>query len=384
MTIPGSVRSALAVLLLAGLLTACTEAGSAIDPAAVRTRMGGGDIGAPPDPPDTPFPLDGAPYAHTMPQDMSPTVAGVPTRVYVPNSGSNSVDVIDPATFKVVDHFPVGKVPQHITPSWNLRHLYVSNNSSNSLTPIDPMTGKPGRAFPVDDPYNLYFTPDGREAIVVAERDKRLDFRDAHTFRPIASIPVPYSGVDHLDFSADGSYLLVSAEFSGWVVRVDLGKMAITGKTKVGGSPIDVKLSPDGSVFFVANQSRNGVSVIDPATMQETSFIPTAQGAHGLYFSRDLTSLYVSNRGDGSVSVIDVATRTVRTTWRFGGTPDMGGVSADGSQLWLAGRYSGEVYAIDTRDGHLLARIPVGGGPHGLCLFPQPGRFSLGHTGVYR
>jgi YVTN family beta-propeller protein len=236
----------------------------------------------------------------------------------------------------------------------------------------------------VSDPYNLYFTPDGSRAIVVAERLKRLDIRDPHTFQPIASIPITRSGVDHLDFSADGSYLLVSAEFSGWVVRVDLNKLAVTGEVKVGGSPIDVKLSPDGSVFFVANQIRNGVSVIDPATMKETSFIPTAKGAHGLYYSRDLGSLYVSNRGDGSVSVIDVATRTVRTTWRFGGTPDMGGVSADGSQLWLAGRYSAAVYAIDTRDGHLLARIGVGNGPHGLCLFPQPGRFSLGHTGVYR
>ena len=163
-------------------------------------------------------------------------------------------------------------------------------------------------------------------------------------------------------------------------MRVDLNKRAVTGEVKVGGSPIDVKLSPDGSVFFVANQTRNGVSVIDPATMTETSFIPTAKGAHGLYYSRDLKSLYVSNRGDGSVSVIDVASRTVRTIWRFGGTPDMGGVSADGSQLWLAGRYSAAVYAIDTRDGHLLARIRVGNGPHGLQISPGP--WSNGTDGL--
>ena len=62
----------------------------------------------------------------------------------------------------------------------------------------------------------------------------------------------------------------------------------------------------------------------------------------------------------------------------------MGGVSADGKTLWLSGRYNSEVYAIDTRDGKLLARIPVGKGPHGLCVYPQPGRYSLGHTGVFR
>ena len=62
----------------------------------------------------------------------------------------------------------------------------------------------------------------------------------------------------------------------------------------------------------------------------------------------------------------------------------MGGISADGRVLWLSGRYNSEVYAIDTRNGGLLARIPVGRGPHGLCVYPQPGRYSLGHTGIFR
>jgi YVTN family beta-propeller protein len=58
---------------------------------------------------------------------MSPAVAAVPERVYVPNSESASVDVIDPRTFRVVAHFPVGQYPEHITPSWDLRWLYVNN-----------------------------------------------------------------------------------------------------------------------------------------------------------------------------------------------------------------------------------------------------------------
>jgi DNA-binding beta-propeller fold protein YncE len=62
----------------------------------------------------------------------------------------------------------------------------------------------------------------------------------------------------------------------------------------------------------------------------------------------------------------------------------MGGVSPDGKVFWLSGRYKSEVYAIDTNDGHLIRRIPVGKGPHGLCIYPQPGRYSLGHTGAFR
>jgi DNA-binding beta-propeller fold protein YncE len=85
------------------------------------------------------------------------------------------------------------------------------------------------------------------------------------------------------------------------------------------------------------------------------------------------------------VSVVSFATGKVVRTWTIpGGSPDMGGVSADGKVLWLSGRYNSEVYAISTRTGRLLARIPVGRGPHGLCVWPQPGRYSLGHTGILR
>ncbi|MBV8828683.1 MAG: hypothetical protein JO108_05595, partial [Acidobacteriaceae bacterium] len=96
--------------------------------------------------------------------------------------------------------------------------------------------------------------------------------------------------------------------------------------------------------------------------------------------------VYVSNRGEGSVSLIDLATRKVSTKWTIpgGGSPDMGGVSADGTSLWLSGRYNREVYVFDTSNGSLRARIKVGDGPHGLCVYPQPGRYSLGHTGNMR
>jgi YVTN family beta-propeller protein len=323
-------------------------------------------------------------YAHTGVGQLSPAVAGVPARVYVPNSESDTVDVIDPTSFQIVDHFAVGRLPQHVTPSWDLKTLYVDNDLGNSLTPIDPRTGRAGAPIPVTDPYNLYFTPDGTKAIVVAEKLRRLDFRDPHTWKLLKSVPIPHSGVDHGDFSADGKEMLLSCEFSGFVVRVDVERMVVTADLHVGGSPVDVKLAPDGSVYYVANQTRNGVSVIDADSMTEQRFIPTGKGAHGLYPSRDTRSLYVSNRLAGSVSVIDFASQRVTATWQIGGSPDMGGVSADGTQLWLTGRYNKEVYVIDTRTGQLLRRIPVGAGPHGLSVFPQPGRYSLGHTGAFR
>jgi DNA-binding beta-propeller fold protein YncE len=308
--------------------------------------------------------------------------------VYVPNSDSNTVDVVDQRTFKVVRHFDVGALPQHVVPAWDLETLYVTNDEGNSLTTIDPRTGKPGRTIPVADPYNMYFTPSGRYAIVVAERLHRLDFRDAHTFELHRSLPVPCSGVDHMDFSADGSYAIVSCEFSGQMLKVDIARERVEGvlSLRPGAAPQDVKLSPDGKVFYVADMNANGVWLVDGDALRVLRFMPTGRGAHGLYPSRDARHLYVTNRGEGTISVVSFRKRRVVGTWHIpgGGSPDMGNVSADGKVLWLSGRYNGVLYAISTRNGRLLATIPVGAGPHGVCVWPQPGTYSLGHTGILR
>ena len=327
-------------------------------------------------------------YEHDRPGMLSPVVRGVPARVYVPNSESNDVTVIDQKTFRKIGHFKVGVLPQHVVPSWDLKTLWVNDNKSNDLVPVDPRTGRPGRPVMVADPYNLYFTPDGRFAVVMAERNQNIDFRDAHTMKRVRSVRVPCRGPNHADFSADGAFFLTACEFSGTIVKLDTERQKVVGSISLGRMtmPQDVKLSPDGTTFYVADMASNGVWVIDAERFKKIGFIPTGRGAHGLYPSRDSRYLYVSNRGEGTISLISFVTRRVEALWRIrgGGSPDMGGVSADGKVLWLSGRYNGEVYAISTRSGKLIRKIKVGRGPHGLCVWPQPGRYSLGHTGVLR
>jgi YVTN family beta-propeller protein len=341
-------------------------------------------------PPDAPRPVvheagSRNVYAAILPGRLSPAVRGVPERVYVPNSESGTVTEINPSTFAVERTFPTGSYDQHITPSWNLRRLYVNNTTSNTLTVLSPRTGRPIRTIPVADPYNLYFTPDGSKAIVVAEALQRLDFYNPHTWRPIKSVPVPSPGPDHLDFTADGHAFLISCEFAGMVYRVDAETMRVTGRISVGGLPVDIKLSPDGRVFYVANQGpRAGVTMISARTLRIVGFISTGHGAHGLAISRNTRDLYVANRLAGTISVISFDRRRVVATWHVGGSPDMLQVSPDGSQLWASNRFNGTVSVIDARTGRLIHTIVVGSSPHGLAYFPQPGNHSLGHNGVYR
>jgi DNA-binding beta-propeller fold protein YncE len=340
-------------------------------------------------------------YGQATAGKLSPAVADAKNYVYVPSNDDGSVTVIDQATMTVVDHFNAGKLVQHVVPAWNLRTLYAAASGSNQLVPIDPVTGKPGTPIPVDAPYNLYFTPDGTKAVVMAERRNRIDYYDPTTWRRIKSVPTPCQGVNHADWSADGSWFLATCEFSGQLLKVDSDTGDILGVVNLqrGAMPQDVRIAPDGSRFYVADMMHACLWIIDAAGTRVTGSVTTGLGAHGIYPSRDGRLFYVSNRGrvvgdesrpsrpgEGSVSVVDPSTDKVIATWQIpgGGSPDMGGVSADGSVLWLSGRFDSTVYAFNTTTGALEARIRVPSGPHGLCVFPQPGRYSLGHTGNTR
>ena len=342
-------------------------------------------------------------YEATGALAMSAVAARAKPLVYVPNSRSASVTVIDPATHTIVRTFPTGRVPQHVVPSYDLTTLWVLNNEDSMLTPIDPVTGANGKPIHVDDPYNLYFSPDGSSAIVVAERRQRLDFRDPKTMELQESLETKCRGIDHVEFTDDGRYAIATCEFNGSLVKVDLevrqtvAMLALDDTVGQGGAmPQDIRSSPSGDVFYVADMKAGGVRLIEPDSLRQIGFIPTGIGTHGLYPSRDGKLLYVTNRGwntlragangPGSISVIDFRTRRVVAQWPVpgGGSPDMGNVTADGKELWVSARYDREVYVFDTATGQLTHRIPVGKEPHGLCVWPQPGRYSLGHTGNMR
>jgi len=342
-------------------------------------------------------------YSEASAGRLSPNTAGALPRVYVPNVISDDVYVIDPATLQVVAHFNGGRNPQHVVPSWDLRTLWVAGSVAPGPGPgtvmaIDPRTSQPGKIIFVAGAYNLYFTPDGRSAVVVDEQDNRLDFRDSQSMKLERSLRTPECrGINHADFAVDGRYAIFTCEFGGALIKVDMVDRQVVGiiKLPAPSMPQDIRIAPDGNVFYVADMMHDGVALIDGDSFAQVGFIPTGIGAHGLTISRDARKLYVANRGahtmpghahgPGSISVIDFVTRRVERNWKIpgGGSPDMGNVSADGKYLWLSGRFDQVVYRIDTATG-AVESIPVGREPHGLTVWPQPGRYSLGHTGIMR
>ena len=369
-----------------------------------------GDAQTPPAKTDTMPRADTAVYAASAIGLESDAAKHALARIYVPNTIDHTVSVIDPVRLRVVSTMPTGLYPEHVIVAHDLQSLWIASTKGNLLTRIDPETGAVDRPIAVEDPYNVYFTLDGRTMIVITERDTRLDFRNASTLSLEGSVRLQCKGANHLDFTADGKAALVSCEFSGQLFRLNLATRAVEGYLtlrspphpgdslpgRMRSMPQDVRLSPNGRVFYVADMMADGVFVIAADSLRQVGFIPTGRGAHGIAVGRGGSPFFIANRGwhttlggrrgPGSVSVLDPIAGRVTETWVVpgGGSPDMGNVSADGRTVWFSGRYDDEVYAFDTETGALRARIPVGRGPHGLAVWPLPGRFSLGHTGNMR
>lgn len=362
--------------------------------------------------PSWPFrnPLPGMPavvgndvYSRTRAGMLSPKVRHDPHLVYVPDSSpsGHTVTVINPRTFKVVRTIQAGHMSQHVVPSYNLSTLVTNSSLSDEMVEINPRTGRRSRTIHVPRPYNLYYTPNGRAAIVMVEQHNVIRFSDPNTFRKLKDVrPRGCQGPNHADFSANGRFFVVTCEFSGELVKVSTRGRKVLGTLKLDphatarhaapgmgrSMPQDIRLSPDGKIFYVADMGTNELRMISARTFRQVGVIGMPRMPHGLYPSRNGKRLYISDRGAGKVSVLSLRTNKIVDVWKIpgGGSPDMGGVSANGKQLWLSGRYDGVVYVFDTSTGKVLAKIPVPGSPHGLAWWPQPGRYSLGHTGNMR
>jgi DNA-binding beta-propeller fold protein YncE len=218
------------------------------------------------------------------------------------------------------------------------------------------------------------FTPDGGYGIVVAEHYRRLDFYDPDTWEPVKSEEFPdCAGINHMDYSADGRVMLFSCEFANRLIVLDSETHQQLRQFDLDvtddGMPQDVRLTPDGQHFLVADMMAHGVYVCNADASEQLDFIPTGTGAHAVYFSREADVAYIPNRTEGSITVLDLATLTPVYKWEIpgGGSPDMGGLNADGTVLWpepvLVGRSAAKLPRSSTTDP--LSRVSRKSAPRG-------------------
>lgn len=286
-------------------------------------------------------------------------------RVVVLNSGDGTVSVIDRATRKVVDTFPVGKEPHHLIPNLKDDELVVANAISNDLVFLNPLTGEIKRRLPrISDPYQLGYSPDGKWFVAISLRLDRVDIYSLPNYElksRIATAKTP----SHVAFSGDSRFAYVTMQDSDELVAIDLTSHKEVWRMKTGKTPAGIWMSPQG-LIFIGIMGADYVEVIDPVKRESVKKVVTGRGAHNVFPMGNGSRILVSNRVDGTITPVDYKTLVAAKPIKVGRGVDCMEVSADGKEVWATVRWEARVAVIDLTGAKPIEYIPVGRSPHGI------------------
>jgi YVTN family beta-propeller protein len=301
--------------------------------------------------------------------------------VFVLNSLSADIAVVDPESFTVVKRIPTGKEPHHLYLSPDEKSLIVANALGDSLTFVDPRTAEVQRVLRgISDPYHLRFSPDMKWFVTASNRLDRVDlyrWQGSGAAEPlllVKRIPAPKTP-SHLNIDTKSTTVYVSLQDSDELLAIDLATQAVKWKTPVGKMPADIYLTPDDRLLLVGLTGDKFVEVWDVsgASPKLARRIQTGDGAHSFRAWGDKRHVLVSNRAGNTISKIDLASLTVVDQYPAPAGPDDMELLGDGKTLLVTSRWAGKVTQIDTTTRKVVRQVKVGKSPHGIwTLDHQP------------
>src|SRR5579859_7940299 len=301
-----------------------------------------------------------------LPMALWANVAFAAGLAYVVNSGAASISLIEMSTEKELRVIPLLREPHHLALSPDGKSLLVGDTVGNEMFFFDPTTAALQKRLPVADPYQLAFSPNGKFLVVNGLARNQVDVYDAASMQllkrfPIASMP------SHLDYAPDSSRVFVSLQGTDSLVAIDLNRLEVLWKVKIGSTPAGV-MWHNGKVL-VADMGTDYVAVTEPSDGRVVERIHTGKGAHNLFLSPDRKIIWVNNRVGGTTTSVDATTLAVIRTYRIPGGPDDIAFAPDG-KLWITRRWAEKVAVLDPQTGDYQT-IDVGRSPHGIFLYPK-------------
>ena len=297
-------------------------------------------------------------------------IAAEPPPIFVLNSKSASVSVVDPVTWKETQRFNTGKEPHHLYLTPDEKSLVIANALGDSLTFVDPKTAVVQRTLRgILDPYHLRFSPDMKWLVIVGNRLNHVDLYRWNGTEPTLSKRISTSKTpSHVWIDSKSTTAYVSMQESDELVAIDLASEAIKWRIKTGSLPADVFGTPDDKLLLVALTGGTGVEVYDVSAAAPKLFktIPTGAAAHAFRSMGDKRHVLVSNRVANTISKIDFQKLAVVNWFAAPGGPDCMDLSADGRYIYVASRWIKKLTVIDTTTRKVVRQVPVGKSPHGV------------------
>jgi YVTN family beta-propeller protein len=311
---------------------------------------------------------------------MAGVLVGTPATaatLFVTNTKSDSVSIIDTSTLEVTGTIPLGRgKPNRIVFHPEGRFAWVVYDKSRDLGIIDVEARKLVKRVKIGgNPYNLAFTPDGRylyvldwssetsgdEVIVYDLKAERIETR-------IEVSTWPAHGI----FTRDGSRFYVSGETAGDLTIIDTANRNVAGRiVHGGGDAMGLALSSDGKILYAAAGENKVVLKIDTATQKVVGEIPLPGVVHEATLTLDGRFLYATLRKANRVIVVRTADDKIVATVPQKGYPDLVIMEPTGRYALVTNRYADHVAVIDLTTHKEVRAIPVGKAPHGMALRPR-------------
>jgi YVTN family beta-propeller protein len=297
--------------------------------------------------------------------------------LYVTNTKSDSISVIDTATFEVVATIPLGRgKPNRVMFHPDGRTAWVVYDKSHDLGVVDAETRKLVRRVKVGgNPYNVNFTPDGRHLLVLDwASDTSTDeviFYDLQAQKIDGRVEVS-TWPAHSVFSRDGRLLYVSGETAGDLTVIDAGKREIVARhVHGGGDAMGLAVTADGKYVYAATGENKTVLKIDTATNKPVGTIALPGVVHEATLTLDGRFLYTTIRKGNRIVVVDTTTDRIVATIRQKGYPDLVTMEPTGRYALVTNRWADLVSVIDLTTHTQVRTIAVGKAPHGMALRPR-------------
>jgi YVTN family beta-propeller protein len=275
-------------------------------------------------------------------------LAAATVRIVQTNSAGDNVDLIDPATNKVVGVIKGIEVNHGAAVAPDGSRYYISDEAESTLDVADAKTLKVIRNIPLSGhPNNIAVSKNGKRVYVsIAAAPGAVDVIDTTSMEKVKSITVK-GGVHNTYVTPDGKFI-VAGSIPGKILTVIDGQTEEplwTVSFENGVRPITFETNPDGSTkrMFIQISNLHGFAVVDFATHKEVK----------------------------RITLPDVPGKE-KETEGVQGSPSHGiGITPDGKILFATSKWYGYVFAYSMPDLKLLGSVPVGEDPDWLTFTPD-------------
>jgi YVTN family beta-propeller protein len=306
--------------------------------------------------------------------------------LFVANSGSNSVSVLSAASNSVVASVTVGDVPYGVVYDSANADVYVTNSQDGNISAISAASNTVSQTVTVGlDPYGIAYDSGQGELFVADEGSGSVTVVSDVSDTSVANISLGSGLVspDGLAYdSAQGEVFVADTALNSVGVISDVTNIEIANLT-VGTSPSGIVYDGALGEVYVSNFETNNVSVLAGSTGDLVATTNLAYTPSGVAYDPAKGEIFVTNdESQGVVSVISDTSNQIVATVNVGQFPVAAAYDPANAEVFVSNSGSNSVSVIDVANNSVISTVQVGASPFGIAYDSGKGQVWVANSGA--